>query len=92
MLLPDHSALIALCLRILQQLSSEEPELGLSAEQLPGLARRISLHSRWSPPFVLMSLLHRRAHRARRDSLVFSACSALSAVESRSKLASTRLG
>ncbi|MDH7487113.1 MAG: sigma-70 family RNA polymerase sigma factor [Anaerolineae bacterium] len=42
MLLPDHSALIALCLRILQQLCGEEPELGLSAEQLPGLAHRIA--------------------------------------------------
>ncbi|MBC8448208.1 MAG: sigma-70 family RNA polymerase sigma factor [Chloroflexi bacterium] len=40
MLLPDHSALIALCLRILQQLSRQEPELGLSDERLPGLAHR----------------------------------------------------
>ena len=46
----------------------------------------------WSTTFVLMSFLHRRAHGARRDSLVFSACSAVSAVEKRSKLASTRLG
>ncbi len=63
-----------------------------------GLHRAIAIpfcHQRergWSTTFVLMSFLHRRAHGARRDSLVFSACSAVSAVEKRSKLASTRLG
>ena len=52
----------------------------------------VYLEAGWSTTFVLMSFLHRRAHGARRDSLVFSACSAVSAVEKRSKLASTRLG
>lgn len=42
MLLSDHAALIALCLRSLQQLSCQEPELGLSNERLPGLAHRIA--------------------------------------------------
>lgn len=42
MLLPDHSALIALCLRVLQQLGCEKPELELSDEQRPGLAHRMA--------------------------------------------------
>lgn len=39
-LIPDYQDLVALCVRILQQLSRQHPDLGLSDEQVPGLAHR----------------------------------------------------